>query len=231
MTVADSEVEQALLDLDLKLLSEVKYETYRDSQGKWTHFKTGRRFVYVEMPKLNLQPFLQIGLWRASVYYREQIRPKRDNRVTEAPAGQQSDTANTEASTQANQKIDTPSSTGNTDSGHNNNMKEPSAGKPTYSDLASRSDNQLWLESKGAGVTTVVQPTKENRGRSQKKDKRGRLTNHWSPVANRSTSSKRKVREADTLVKSNNKIIKTATTPQSPVPQSESKSTEDRGLC
>ena len=59
MSVADSEVERALLDLDLNLLSEIKYETYRDSYGKWTHFKTGRRFVYIVMPKLNLDQFLK----------------------------------------------------------------------------------------------------------------------------------------------------------------------------
>ena len=88
MSVANTEVEHALLDLDLKLLSDIKYETYRDSDGKWTHFKTGRRFVYIEMPKLNLKTFTQIGLWRASLFYREQIRPQRNNREKEPSAGQ-----------------------------------------------------------------------------------------------------------------------------------------------
>ena len=59
MSVADSEIERALLDLGLNLLSELKYETYRDNNGKWTHFKTGRRFVYIELPKLNLDQFLK----------------------------------------------------------------------------------------------------------------------------------------------------------------------------
>ena len=83
MSVADSEIQRALLDLNIQLLSELKYETYRDANGKWTHFKTGRRFVYIVLPKLNLDCLIKIGLWRATLYYREQIRPKKNNNTSE----------------------------------------------------------------------------------------------------------------------------------------------------
>ena len=88
MSVADSEIERALLDLNLNMLSDIKYETYRDADGKLTHFKTGRRFVFVEIPKLNLKPELKIGIFKANLFYREQIRPGRPNRNADTPAGQ-----------------------------------------------------------------------------------------------------------------------------------------------
>ena len=83
MSVADSEVERALLDIQVDLLSDIKYETYRDASGKWTHYKTGRRFVYIKLPPLNLSPFLTIGLWRANLFYKEQIRPQKRSSVEE----------------------------------------------------------------------------------------------------------------------------------------------------
>ena len=80
LSVANSEFERALLDLDINIISDIKFENYRDKDGKWTAYKTGRRFVYCKKPKLNLKPFIKIGLWNASLYYREQIRPNTQNR-------------------------------------------------------------------------------------------------------------------------------------------------------
>ena len=80
LSVANSEFESALLDLNIEIISDIKFENYRDKDGKWTAYKTGRRFVYCKKPKLNLKPFIKIGLWNASLYYREQIRPSTKNR-------------------------------------------------------------------------------------------------------------------------------------------------------
>ena len=77
LSVATDEFSKALLDLNVEMLSEFKFENYRDKEGKWTNYKTGRRFVYCKKPALNLKPFTRIGLWNASVYYRGQVRPKR----------------------------------------------------------------------------------------------------------------------------------------------------------
>ncbi len=79
LSVADSEIERVLLDKGVVMKSNIKLETYRDQDGKWTRFKTGRRFVYCEIPTLNIETTLQVGLWRASIYYKEQIRPNKPN--------------------------------------------------------------------------------------------------------------------------------------------------------
>lgn len=75
LSVSNEEFEKALLDLNVQLVSDIKFENYRDSEGKWTNYKTGRRFVYCKNPTLNLKPYTKVGLWNASIYYRGQIRP------------------------------------------------------------------------------------------------------------------------------------------------------------
>ena len=93
LSVANSEFEKALIDLSVDMVSDLKFENYRDKDGKWTAYKTGRRFVYCKKPKLNLKPSIRIGLWNASLYYREQVRPT--NR-THTKEGEQHNTGQTE---------------------------------------------------------------------------------------------------------------------------------------
>ena len=76
LSVANSEFEKALIDLNVQMVSDIKFENYRDKEGKWTSYKTGRRFVYCQKPQLNLKPSVRIGLWNGSLYYREQVRPR-----------------------------------------------------------------------------------------------------------------------------------------------------------
>ena len=64
---------KGLLDLKVEIVSEIEFENYRDSEGKWTNYKTGRRFVYCKNPSLNLKPITRVGLWNATIYYRGQI--------------------------------------------------------------------------------------------------------------------------------------------------------------
>ena len=82
ISVANSEFERSLIDQGVKIKSELKMETYRDADGKWTRFKTGRRFVYCAIPDLNLPTTIKIGYWRASIWYKEQIRPKKVDGVS-----------------------------------------------------------------------------------------------------------------------------------------------------
>ena len=77
LSVAHEEFEKALIELNVDIVSDIKFENYRDSNGKWTAYKTGRRFVYCKKPNLNLKPFTKIGLWNASIYYRGQVRPSK----------------------------------------------------------------------------------------------------------------------------------------------------------
>ena len=226
MSVADSEIVGALLDLNLKLLSDLKYETYRDTGGKWTHFKTGRRFVYAEIPSLNLKPFLMIGLWKASVFYKEQIRPQRINRTRETPAEvvQTSDTTTTQetpavlpaddtANVTEGSSVLTEATTTHVVTERNppvhsaNATIEPTTGKSTtYSFSVSRPDHLLLKEAKGEGFTdAVIKPVKkianQRRGRSptRHRSRRTNLRDHWSPFG-RSASSKRKVSNVDSTV-------------------------------
>ena len=235
MSVADSEVERALLDLNLKLLSDLKYETYRDSHVKWTHFKTGRRFVYVEIPELNLQPFLKIGLWKASIFYKEQIRPERQNRMGGIPAEivQSSDTASTQETPNVLSADDTESTTcvlteettthvvteGQTRVDSLSKVNKQFTGKhSTFSLSVSKPDHTIWREAKGEGVTDAVvksmhKAANGRQGRSPNRHgsrRRANLRDHWSPLP-RSSSTKRRVRDIDSNVvdKTTNKQRKT----------------------
>ena len=76
LSVASDEFEKVLLDLDVQILSDLKFENYRDKDGSWTAYKTGRRFLYCKKPDRNLPAEVKIGLWRASLYYKGQVRPR-----------------------------------------------------------------------------------------------------------------------------------------------------------
>lgn len=78
LSVAHEEFEKALIELNVEIISDIKFENYRDSNGKWTSYKTGRRFVYCKKPHLNLKPFTKVGIWNASVYYMGQVRPTKN---------------------------------------------------------------------------------------------------------------------------------------------------------
>ena len=97
LSVANDEFLKVLLDLKVEILSDLKFENYRDRDGKWTDYKTGRRFIYCKKPSLNLKPYVKIGLWNASIFYRGQIRPKRSEyKSTEQTGLQNSNDADNE---------------------------------------------------------------------------------------------------------------------------------------
>ena len=109
LSVAHEEFEKALLDLNVEMVSDIKFENYRDGDGKWTNYKTGRRFVYCQKPALNLKPFTKIGLWNATIYYRGQIRPKSQNQTNPKQVGTKEDKQNEPVVVkQANYATNTP---------------------------------------------------------------------------------------------------------------------------
>ncbi|RUS77440.1 hypothetical protein EGW08_014793 [Elysia chlorotica] len=61
-----------LKKLNIDLRSELKLENYRTETGGLTKFRTGRGFVYIGLPPVPLPQYTQIGLWRASMYYKGQ---------------------------------------------------------------------------------------------------------------------------------------------------------------
>ena len=145
LSVAESEIEKALLEKGVKLKSDIKLEHYRDQDGKLTSFKTGRRFLYSELPKLNLDPFLKIGLWNASIFYREQIRPKKS-----IPSGMEQ---NVNSGTVSDPSINGSSTqVPNSEQGNNG--------------------SQIWNEANGKGIVSPVpvsdKETSDDNNRSRK---------------------------------------------------------------
>ena len=243
MSVADSEIERALLDLNIKMLSELKYETYRDADGKWTHFKTGRRFVYIELPQLNLDCFVKIGLWKASLYYRQQIRPRKQNNNSENVTKGLADPVSTEESVVAPSSNQMRAGSAEPIVQSSESKDQPGGGKSSYSNLASKSHSDLWKEANGKGETTDKTPVKSakdsRRGRtlSRNKNRHGKLSDHWSPIAHRSASAKRKVGDSSSSFSNNTNMkhrktsIPSSDSNYTAEASSPSQSTEESGLC
>ena len=43
----------------------------RDKDGKLTNWETGRRFVFITIPRSPLEKDLQVGIFSAEIYYQE----------------------------------------------------------------------------------------------------------------------------------------------------------------
>ena len=212
LSVDDSEIERALLDQGIVFKSGLKFETYRTPDGKWTHFKTGRRFIYTEIPKLNLNHFLKIGLWRASIFYKEQTRPTKTIRVDPPlppPADFASAVSDSETSPRPiNQPVPTrETGTGGVAESENISGEEFSNGRAEnhatplnsgqgFFPVFSKKDEDLLNESRGKGETSANGSKNKNtgsRGRSPvRRSLQHRKISHWSKSTSRSVSNKRK---------------------------------------
>lgn len=81
LSCSNDDINDALLKLGCSIHSQIKYELDRDGNGKLTRFKTGRRFVFIAIPKDPLPKELRIGIFKARIYHREQrLALQRDNR-------------------------------------------------------------------------------------------------------------------------------------------------------
>ena len=77
ISVADSEVEHALLKAGCELRSAIKGESARDADGKLTRFLTGRRFLFITVPSVPLEKSLKVSIFTVKVYHKEQKAPKK----------------------------------------------------------------------------------------------------------------------------------------------------------
>ena len=72
LSFSDEELLQAVKQLDVNVQSKLIHERDRNADGKLTHWKTGRRFLFITVPKEPLQKSVQIGPFKASLYHKEQ---------------------------------------------------------------------------------------------------------------------------------------------------------------
>eukprot|EP00745_Piridium_sociabile_P016465 TRINITY_DN24476_c0_g2_i3.p1 TRINITY_DN24476_c0_g2~~TRINITY_DN24476_c0_g2_i3.p1 ORF type:complete len:403 (-),score=71.25 TRINITY_DN24476_c0_g2_i3:645-1853(-) len=72
ISVADSEIEHSLSKLGCELRSEIKLERARDPDNKLTRFLTGRRFVFITVPKNPLDRTTKVSLFTAKLFHKEQ---------------------------------------------------------------------------------------------------------------------------------------------------------------
>ena len=83
LSVANSDIKSTFIKKGLKPVTEVKYECARDSDGKLTRFKTGRRFIFIELPQSPLPNMFEIAGFRAKIYHREQKESREKEKVKE----------------------------------------------------------------------------------------------------------------------------------------------------
>ena len=208
LSVAHDEFEKALIDLKVEMVSDIKFENYRDNDGKWTAYKTGRRFVYCKKPELNLMPFTKIGLWSASIFYRGQIRPtKSDQPVhTSSLAGNavsHDQLCSSDTNTPATGSVDTTvgeasdpvafSDPGLADESvnTNNNRPEPVEGK--LSNVVDKSLSDYWPQDVDSNNTGSADKQKSGgRSRAINRVSQNRLTDFVRDRRHRSMSVKRK---------------------------------------
>lgn len=72
LSFSDEELLQAVKGLGVTMHSKLIPERDRDENGKLTRWKTGRRFVYIKVPSTPLPKTVPIGLFKTSLYHREQ---------------------------------------------------------------------------------------------------------------------------------------------------------------
>ena len=71
---ANEEIEKALNKAGVKRLSALTDERYRNKDGQLTNFVTGRRMCWAEVPAVSLPVRMEMGVFKASIFYREQTR-------------------------------------------------------------------------------------------------------------------------------------------------------------
>ncbi|KAL8609418.1 hypothetical protein ACOMHN_006605 [Nucella lapillus] len=80
LSFSDDDLLKTVKQLQVSIRSKLILERDRDENGKMTHWKTGRRILYIGVPNVPLQKNVQIGPFRASLYHKEQklIREQKD---------------------------------------------------------------------------------------------------------------------------------------------------------
>ena len=77
LSVADSEILNALIKIGCEIRSDLKKQRARDQDGRLTRYLTGRRFVFITLPPKPLERKLMIINYNASIFHVEQEAVKK----------------------------------------------------------------------------------------------------------------------------------------------------------
>ena len=75
ISVSNEDILMTIQQLGIKTRSRLLDERERDQNGKLTRWKTGRRFIYIDVPERPLPKTIKVGQFTASVYHKEQKSP------------------------------------------------------------------------------------------------------------------------------------------------------------
>lgn len=75
ISCSNDEIVASLDKLKVKQRSRVIEEKGRDDKGKLTRWKTGRRIIYIDIPEKTLPKQVNVGIFRATLYYKEMRVP------------------------------------------------------------------------------------------------------------------------------------------------------------
>ena len=72
LSFSDDEILKAVKALGVSVRSKMIEERDRDRDGRLTRWKTGRRFIYIDIPKEPLPKNIDMGPFKAALYHKEQ---------------------------------------------------------------------------------------------------------------------------------------------------------------
>ena len=88
-----SEILDYLKTVGVNFRSNIIDECYKDKKGNVTKFKTGRRFFFADLPKINLPETVKLGSGPIGLFYRGQIRAQEAGLATDMGNGDTEDEA------------------------------------------------------------------------------------------------------------------------------------------
>lgn len=74
ISYSDEEITKGLEKIGVKMLSKLDMERVRGPDGKLTNWVTGRRMVWIEIPKSPLPRLVDCGLFKAVIFHKEMIK-------------------------------------------------------------------------------------------------------------------------------------------------------------
>ena len=90
---SDLEILDYLKTVGVNFRSNIIDECYKDKKGNVTKFKTGRRFFFADLPKINLPETVKLGSGPIGLFYRGQIRAQKAGLATDMGNGDTEDEA------------------------------------------------------------------------------------------------------------------------------------------